>query len=533
MNVRLKVIIALMSAALLGLICIQFYWIDNAIVLKKDEFNQKVIQAMKNVSGKLERKEAIENLRRHQLGRQLIHEQMKKRKQFLKSHRPKKNNNDYTNGEGRFDGEWTMTKLYTKDSSTQIIRKEYIGTGNSSFEVDVNIKGDKLPVEIEFSDLDGDSQIIEERWVQKSAFIDDVITDLMEFDRFKSIEERIDLSELDSMLKNELKSFMINTEVEVGIFDYFGDLITSNSYETEKALRKSIYKGRLFPNDFFGEPVLMSLYFPNQKEYLLKSMWITLGVSTLFLLLIVGAFSYTLHIIQNQKQLSLIKNDFISNMTHELKTPISTISLACEALSDATISKDTEKKSRFLNMISQENSRLAILVENVLKSSIWDRADFKLKHEQIDLHEIIRETCESMKILVEQKNGKLELNLLAESHTLTGDKVHLTNIFYNLLDNAIKYSNEIPEITINTSSTKNNIIIDVKDNGIGIPKDQNKKIFEKFYRIPTGNIHNVKGFGLGLNYVYNVIRNHGGDISVLSNQGKGSCFQLTFPLNRA
>ena len=260
-------------------------------------------------------------------------------------------------------------------------------------------------------------------------------------------------------------------------------------------------------------------------------MWITLSISTLFLLLIIAAFAYTIHIIQNQKQLSLIKNDFISNMTHELKTPISTISLACEALSDEDISKNVEKKNRFLQMISQENSRLSILVDNVLKSSIWDKSDFKLQLESVDLHEIISEIAETAGVIVDQKGGNLDLELNAKQYELQGDKVHLTNIMHNLIDNAIKYSPENPRISLSTSSTNKEILIEVKDNGMGIAKDQQKKIFDKFYRIPTGNIHDVNGFGLGLNYVQNIVRNHGGNITLKSNPGKGSCFQLHIPFN--
>ena len=531
MSLRLKIIIALMSIALLGLVLIQFYWIDSAIVLKKDEFNQKVVFAMRNVVHKLEKKEAMEQFRRHRLGRQLIHQKMMRRHKHFQNHRRGMGHgpqHPFRTIEKDIDGgKVRITEHLSNDSTTKIVTREF-NTGNSnSVQIDVNINGEQSQW------LAGtDSSLLIDKMEEKSAFIDDIIIDLMEDSPFKSIQERLDIPELDSMLKAELAEAMINTEVEFGVFDYFGRLIgNAGNDEKENSLRKSIYKTRLFPNDMFGEPYFLSINFPNQKGYLLKSMWVTLTISTLFLLLIVAAFSYTVQVIQSQKKLSIIKNDFISNMTHELKTPISTISLACEALSDADVSKDENRKSKFLQMISHENKRLGILVENVLKSSIWDKSDFKLNLNPVNFHEIISEVVETSKVVVEQKNGQIAMNLNAKVFELQGDKVHLTNIMHNLIDNAIKYSDNEIDITVSTRNDKNNIYVEVEDKGIGISKDQQKKIFDKFYRIPTGNIHNVKGFGLGLNYVQNVIRNHGGNIEVKSTPGKGSCFSFHLPFN--
>jgi len=499
-----------MSIALLGLVLIQFYWIDNAIALKKDEFNQKIVLVMRHIVHNLEREETIENLHRHHMGRELIHRQIMKRKrhELMQQKRVLQNRNSRINGlssNAGIEGTWRITEQYSSDSSLRLVTKEFVTS---------------------------DSNVLVSKLENKSAFIDDIILNLIEVDQFRSIEERVNTKSLDKMIKNELSEFMVHTNFEFGVFDYFGKMITdTNIVEDVSILRDSEYKARLFPNDIFGEPFYLSLHFPNQKSFLLKSMWITLSISTLFLLLIVAAFSYTIHIIQNQKQLSLIKNDFISNMTHELKTPISTISLACEALSDEEISKDDQKKNRFLQMISQENSRLAMLVENVLKSSIWDKSDFKLKLQDVDMHEIITEIAETAEVIVEQKNGKLTMALNANQFHLQGDRVHLTNILHNLLDNAIKYSPEKPRISLSTSNTDKEFLIEVKDNGVGIPKDQQKKIFDKFYRIPTGNIHDVKGFGLGLNYVQIIVRNHGGYISLKSNPDQGSCFRLHIPFN--
>ena len=416
----------------------------------------------------------LKNLRRHQLGRKLIREQMMRRKKLmLEHHREAMRKHHYPKRREeiiqRDDGRWRITEEFSNDSSMRFVTREYVH---------------------------GDSNIIVSKLEQRSEVLDDIIYDLMEVDQYRNIEERLDMKVLDSVLKDEFHQLMLNTKVEFAVFDYFGRNISNEENSYREELEKSIYKARLFPNDLFGEPYFLSLYFPNQKTFLLKSMWFTLSVSTLFLLLIVGAFAYTIYIIQNQKQLSMIKNDFISNMTHELKTPISTISLACEALNDDEVSEDSGRKKRFLQMISQENSRLAMLVENVLKSSIWDKSDFKLKLERLDMHEIIEEIAETAKTIIDQKGGVLDLELNASSSIMQGDRVHLTNIVHNLVDNAIKYSTENIHILISTSSTTKDFIVEIKDDGIGIGKEQQKKIFDKFYRVPTGNIHNVKGFGL-------------------------------------
>jgi len=232
-----------------------------------------------------------------------------------------------------------------------------------------------------------------------------------------------------------------------------------------------------------------------------------------------------------QKKLSEIKNDFISNMTHEFKTPISTISLASEMLGDSSISQTPEKQQRYLKMIRDENKRLSVLVESILQTSILDKGEFKLKLSEVDVHEIINAAINNTHLLIDQRNGIIHTSLKAQKHILKADRVHLTNIVFNLIDNAIKYTQEIPEITVTTYNTAEGIMIQVKDNGIGISRENQRKIFDKFYRVPTGNLHNVKGFGLGLSYVLAVVLKHKGTISVNSEPGKGSTFNVHFPID--
>jgi two-component system phosphate regulon sensor histidine kinase PhoR len=257
-------------------------------------------------------------------------------------------------------------------------------------------------------------------------------------------------------------------------------------------------------------------------------MWLMLLTSVMLLIIIVLAFTYTIQTIFKQKKLSEIKNDFISNMTHELKTPISTISLACEALSDQDVCKNPSANSNYVNMISQENKRLGLLVESVLKSAMWDK-ELKLKRDTFNLHDIINQVTLNIAIQVENKRGKISKNLAAKESEITADKIHITNLIYNLLDNANKYTPTEPDIIISTENYKQGILISVADNGVGIKKENINKIFDKFYRVPTGNVHNVKGFGLGLNYVKALVEKHGGEVQVVSEYGVGTTFKVYLP----
>ena len=252
-------------------------------------------------------------------------------------------------------------------------------------------------------------------------------------------------------------------------------------------------------------------------------------VSGLFTLLIIGGFYYTINTILQQKKLSEIKNDFINNMTHELKTPISTISLACEALADPDMQKSDNSRNKFVGMIKEENKRLGVLVENVLKTAVLDQGKMKFKLEEIDIHHLIEKVLKSFELQLNTASGSIERKLHAQNNIVKGDKIHLTNVFYNLVDNAIKYTNSKPEITIRTVDDDEALKIEIIDNGIGISKENQKKIFDQLYRVPKGNLHDVKGFGLGLHYVKVIAEKHLGKIFVESTLGKGSTFTILLP----
>ena len=273
---------------------------------------------------------------------------------------------------------------------------------------------------------------------------------------------------------------------------------------------------------------------PNVTDIVYKGLRGNIAVAILFTLVICTAFYLTLHTMLRQKKLSEIKNDFINNMTHEFKTPIATISLAVDAIRNEKVQKDTGKLSYFSEIIKEENQRMNRQVETILKSALMDRQEVQLNLKPLNVHSIIRDVADNFMLRLQEKQGILEMELGAENDLIEGDEVHISNLVNNLMDNAVKYSKENvpPKICITTASTNKKFIFKIEDNGIGMTRETVKRIFEKFYRAHTGNIHNVKGFGLGLSYVKTVVEGHDGHIKADSTLGKGSCFTIELPLKQ-
>lgn len=268
------------------------------------------------------------------------------------------------------------------------------------------------------------------------------------------------------------------------------------------------------------------------KKYVMRSIAWKIALAILFTLVIVAAFYLTVYTMLRQKKLSDIKNDFINNMTHEFKTPIATISLAVDALKNEKVMGDKDKMSYFSEIIKEENHRMNKQVETILKASQFDKQEADLEMKPLSVHKIIGDVVDNFQLQLHDKNGDSELNLTAANDVINGDEVHFTNLVNNLIDNAVKYSKEnVPiHLKISTANTGKNLVMKFEDNGIGMSKETQKRVFEKFYRAHTGNLHNVKGFGLGLSYVKSVTESHNGNIKVDSTLGKGTVFSLEFPL---
>lgn len=276
---------------------------------------------------------------------------------------------------------------------------------------------------------------------------------------------------------------------------------------------------------------MMHLYIEEPNNYIYqRSSWM-FASAALFSIIIITAFALTLRTMLNQKKLSEIKSDFINNMTHEFKTPLATISLASDALTMEKVQNNKEMLNYYSGIIKSENKRMNKQVETILQAAQIDKDELKLNLESIDVHDVINKMVDTFTIQVEQRDGTLTKHLNAEKYTILGDEVHFSNIIYNLMDNAVKYSKDKVDLDIFTSNTRNHLIIKIKDNGIGMNKETQAKIFEKFYRAHTGNIHDIKGFGLGLSYVKTIVDNHKGFIKVDSTIGKGSTFTIELPLH--
>jgi two-component system, OmpR family, phosphate regulon sensor histidine kinase PhoR len=274
----------------------------------------------------------------------------------------------------------------------------------------------------------------------------------------------------------------------------------------------------------------LAVVIPDYESIVMRHMrWMILGV-VFFTLIIVSAFFFTVRALLRQKKLSEIKNDFINNMTHEFKTPLATISLAVDALRNEKVMHDQEKSAYFSGIIKEENKRMNKQVETILQAALLDKQELQLNLQPIHVHQIINTVLDNFALQLKEKGGKSDLQLNAKEDVIKADEVHFTNLINNLIDNAVKYSKEHLIIKITTHSTAKNLVLRIEDNGIGMNKETQRRIFEKFYRAHTGNIHNVKGFGLGLSYVKTVVDAHHGKIRVDSALGKGTAFTIELPL---
>ena len=522
---------------LVGLISVQIYWVDNAISLKESEFEQKVNDALVVVTQKLERLEAMEKVRSHQRGRFL----------FFDSDTV----DQLDEATFRENAIYSVTKeISRKENSLQIktIEEEENKTTINIIEtspsitdtfsnqslLETDMKMDVLPDSTNFHKVHEDhislDSALQHKIGNKTAFVGDIVKSLIEIDLSQSMQDRVNPTILDSLLKRELASKAITTSFEYGILNSRNELLISSKPELDQEIQLSNIKTNLFPNDIIDNPHTLKLFFPNRVGFLLKNMWVMLVVSILLIIAIISSFLFALRTIFHQKKLSEIKNDFINNMTHELKTPIATISLAHEALLDPDMSANQKITSRYIGIIGEENKRLGTLVQNVLQHAVLDKGEFNLKLEQINFHDIIEDVVSKIDLQVKGKGGNITVNLDAEKSTFDADIIHLTNVVYNLMDNAVKYSKNEPEIYVKTRNSENNIHLIVKDNGLGIKKEDQKRIFDQLYRVPTGNVHDVKGFGLGLNYVKIIVEKHGGSVKVESQLNKGSTFEIILPL---
>jgi two-component system phosphate regulon sensor histidine kinase PhoR len=538
---RIRWIIALMSVALIGIITLQVYWITHDINLKEQQFEQSVSQAMTAIVDKVETREAFS-----MMSNKLVNfDPQSVQNLFISDSaalppvtindtdivfagppgKPAPLLDDLDNadiniefqrpGSNRTILRFQHRNYYKTDSISlhHVRTSEITRIYNDSMEIMVRRNEEKVKARVE------KMQEVMQQWARGFA------------DNENDIRKRVDEKMLDTLIKTELLNKGLKLSYDFGVENgNMHSLVISKTHSNDTDdLAKSKFKTQLFPNDIFSRPDYLVLSFPNSSRFVLASMWLMLASSSVFTLIILFVFTYTIQVIIRQKKLSDIKSDFINNMTHEFKTPIATISLAVDSMKDSRVVSDKDKLDYFTRIIGEENRRMNTQVEHVLQMAQIEKGELKLRITEVNIHEVIMHAVVQLKLQVESKQGAIESRLDATLPVIEGDSLHLSNVIFNLLDNANKYSPEQPVISISTSDTYSGVMIKVSDKGIGMTLETQKKIFEKFYRVPTGNVHDVKGFGLGLSYVKAIIEQHAGWINVKSELGKGSTFEVFLP----
>lgn len=348
------------------------------------------------------------------------------------------------------------------------------------------------------------------------------------------LKERVSKGTIDTLLRAELQNKNIQLKYDFWLKSVTHDAVVFRkiSSENDELLPANTFKTTLFSNDVIRDPGMLYVNFPDKNSLIFSNLSVTMASSAGLLIVLLFIFSYTLYAILKQKKIAEMKTDFINNMTHEFKTPVSTIMIASEALKDPEILEDKTRIGRLAGIIYDENVRLGNHIERVLSIARLDKKELKLEKDVVDMNELVAAVADSMSLQLQKRNAELVLNLDAENVLVTGDELHLSNVIYNLIDNANKYSIDAPYIKISTRNSGKNLLIDIEDRGIGMIKEHSKRIFDQFYRVPTGNLHDVKGFGLGLNYVMDIITQMGGTIKVKSEKDKGTTFEIAIPYNR-
>ncbi len=367
---------------------------------------------------------------------------------------------------------------------------------------------------------------------KKADYIEDVAIG-MELAK-RPLKDRLNVIIVQELIKDELAQRDIKAPFNIEIWSTNNILLNNilNEATLNNPTNTTKYSTALFKGDIGAAPGKLTIYFPNKKEIIADNMGYLLLPMLALLFLLVGCFAYTLIIIFRQKKVSEMKTDFINNMTHEFKTPVATIMIASESLKDPDINADHKRVQKLANIIYDENVRLGNHIERVLDLARLEKETLKLDQVEVHINDLVSAVTDSMQLRMQNIGGKFSIDLAATKDIVIGDELHFSNVFYNLLDNAIKYSKGDLHVNINSKNVGDTIVVTIADNGIGMSRDHLQKIFDQFYRIPTGNVHNVKGFGLGLSYVQDILRRLNGKITVKSEKDKGTTFEVILPIKK-
>lgn len=492
-----------------GLLLLQVRYIEKMVKMRNEQFDESVIRSLNEVSHNLEYDETLKYLEKE------VNESDNKINDsnsiIQKRYKTYSNSNGiYSTFEMR-----TITMqpsrspkiIIAKDKKAKLNKKRSISQTSESLQ-----------------------EALKNKYVHQRSLLDEVALNILYQSSSKPLEERINVKQLDYYIKKELSNNGIGLKYHYTIQDNNGREIYRCPDFEEKGNNKK-YQQILFQNDIQNNNGIISIHFPERGEYIYNSIKFMIP-SMIFIVVLLITFIVTIYSISMQKKLSEMKNDFINNMTHEFKTPISTISLAAQMLNDESLSKSPAMFNHISGVINDETKRLRFLVEKVLQMSLFDKQKAMLKTKPIDLNELIQNVVNTFTLKISQYGGTIETELKAQDAIAEIDEMHITNVIFNLMDNAVKYRKEDEnlQLKVKTWNENNKLYISIEDNGIGIKKENLKKIFEKFYRVHTGNLHKVKGFGLGLAYVKKIITEHKGSIKAESEINVGTRFIITLPI---
>ena len=519
------ILLIISTIALTGLIGVQAYWINDAYTVKEQQFVQLINTTLNGITEDVQRYDLIQIIREldsqypfqnyiQPLGTQksLLDTIIAGKKQIELPHLNISNEEKITFWNNALRRYW-QPYSFVEQNFMQI--NTQFNNGSSSLQINstASMSYTSPPLSRE------------ESRTRRRMLTEATLARLQQPD-FK-LEDRIDHETLDYIIRSEMNMSNVSIPYEYAVFgkDCLDKIYQSENYHPKK--ENKIFKASLFPFDQIEvPPYYLNIYFPKQSNYLFKKIGFMSVSSIVFTLVAIFAFAVTFFQMQRQKKITSIRTDFVNNVTHELKTPISTISLASQMLNDKTIPNKSKNYDHLSSVIADESKRLSQQVEKILQMAIFDRGRLMIKFKEMNIHDLASMVVRNMTIQVKNKNGQIVEHLDAKNSIVEVDEIHFTNVMFNLIDNAIKYSNGRPDITISTEDTPSGLSVSIQDRGVGISKADQKRIFDQFYRVSTGNVHNVKGFGLGLAYVKNVVKAHHGTIEIDSEPGHGTRFTI-------
>ena len=525
MNKRLFVLLViLMSLSLIGIIFVQIFWIKKSVEDKEDQFSNTVSEVLNRVTDKIEKRERKDYFDRYASLQDSIGELKSSHlSNILLIDRDLNSNEIRLYSHGILEEDYNIASTFfdignSADSGT--IKNFTSKRTTAIFKEDFDIDGNRMrlsPVQT-LNKIGGLSSIEKAQW-------EDIFSQSA---KKVPVHERVSKQEIELLLDRELENRNYDIDFEYGV--YSKGLPTKVRSRKFKPSESTSFKAPIFRDSEGNTDFSLLINFPKKEKFLFSSILSMAFLSFLFTLVIVVAYAGAIYQLIRQKQISEIKSDFINNMTHEFKTPIATINLAVEAIKNPKTIGDQEKTLKYLQMIRDENKRMHAQVENVLRISRLEKNQIDISKDRVDVHDIINDAIAHVELIVADRGGYIETHLEAERTDVLASEMHFTNVIVNILDNAVKYSTEAPKIDIYTEVAKNFVIVKIKDQGAGMSKAVLKKVFEKFYREHTGNIHNVKGHGLGLAYVKRIIDDHQGEVYAESEKDKGSTFYIKLPL---